>query len=499
MKTDNLDEPGENSHARTRGHKGAAAGSAGINWSDEQGNEVTSADAILIGLTVSEDDEGRAIISAEGGIEIGAVTPDGTIVTISSGADWRGFPGVCWLDDPYAATHFVGDRALLVYRHGTSHLAGGDIKGLILTVATADPWTFTAGSAFTIENVANDLRVDDGVSVIDIGGTDYPVVAAREYNGTNNLSPHILIADDDSATFASSSTWTRYSGPTWDGSTANQTSGRVHKLANGTYLCGVIKNSGGTWSAGVAITSDATLWTSPTFATIAAGYTEVNIEEMPDATLRAHLRNFASDAHYVSTSTDSGATWSAPTSLFTADGFPMFRSLSSGVLLTVYRSDAAAQDTAYRQSANEGVTWTDETILDATGNDNAYATLLQLDNTHVLVIYAIENSGSTSTDSDIYSQVFTDSSVFDVGGQVRVSDTDTTAAYLEDTLVAGTNVTLTKLAAGGNEQLEISVSGLTASDVRDAGRWETIVSGSAPPVAVTNEAADDWLVGWIPG
>lgn len=34
---------------------------------------------------------------------------------------------------------------------------------------------------------------------------------------------------------------------------------------------------------------------------------------------------------------------------------------------------------------------------------------------------------------------------------------------------------------------------------RASGHWETIVSGSAPPVAVTNEAADDWLVGWVDG
>lgn len=37
------------------------------------------------------------------------------------------------------------------------------------------------------------------------------------------------------------------------------------------------------------------------------------------------------------------------------------------------------------------------------------------------------------------------------------------------------------------------------SEIRDAGRWEVVVSGTAPPVATTNEAEDDWVYGWISG
>lgn len=35
-----------------------------------------------------------------------------------------------------------------------------------------------------------------------------------------------------------------------------------------------------------------------------------------------------------------------------------------------------------------------------------------------------------------------------------------------------------------------------ASSVRGAGRWEVVVDGT-PPVAVTNEAEDDWVYGWV--
>lgn len=37
---------------------------------------------------------------------------------------------------------------------------------------------------------------------------------------------------------------------------------------------------------------------------------------------------------------------------------------------------------------------------------------------------------------------------------------------------------------------------LDPDEVRDAGRWEVVVSG-VPAEAVTNEAEDDWLYYWI--
>jgi hypothetical protein len=40
---------------------------------------------------------------------------------------------------------------------------------------------------------------------------------------------------------------------------------------------------------------------------------------------------------------------------------------------------------------------------------------------------------------------------------------------------------------------------VTEEEVRDAGRWEVIVAGTAPPVAVSNPDDDDWLYGWVSG
>jgi hypothetical protein len=44
---------------------------------------------------------------------------------------------------------------------------------------------------------------------------------------------------------------------------------------------------------------------------------------------------------------------------------------------------------------------------------------------------------------------------------------------------------------------EIGVS-IAALQGGGSGHWEVIIDGTAPPVAVTNEAEDDWLYGFLP-
>lgn len=45
----------------------------------------------------------------------------------------------------------------------------------------------------------------------------------------------------------------------------------------------------------------------------------------------------------------------------------------------------------------------------------------------------------------------------------------------------------------------VSAEALTDADIKDVGHWEVVVSGTAPPVATTNEAEDDWVYGWVTG
>lgn len=446
----------------TEGGTSARRAGGNLRIKDATGTDIVVSTLTLSGGVVTEVEDGDGLITISGGVTaVGVVTAGGSPATVSSGTSYRAFPGVCWLDNPTATVHTTGDRFLVVYRDGTGHLTAGNIKGVIATVTNADTWTYTLGSAFTIEDVTNDLRCEDAASVVDISGTgDYRVViAAREYNEatTVTLNPHILISAVAPGSVTSSTSWTRYEGPTWNGTTDNYTASHVRRLANGTYLCPVRKVSAGTNTNGVAIVSDPTDWSSPTFYTIASGYNELDIEEMPDGTLIAHMRDAAQTYHYSSHSTDSGATWSTPTQLYAAGGYPAWRRLTSGIGLAVHRNGVDILDTAWRQTAS-AITdgdWGDETILDTTGTVNQYATILQLDDTHALVIYAVEMS---STDADIYSQVFTDSSVLG-GANLLVSSTDTTSGFLVDKLLASSGITLTQGNTGGAETLTVAANG----------------------------------------
>lgn len=103
MKTDNLNRPGESAVARTRGHVGTRAGSPGQRFLDAEGNEVTAADAKVIGAQVSGEDGELAILTITGAgqqatnnsgvtLEYGDVVvldTDGSIITTATPQDTR--------------------------------------------------------------------------------------------------------------------------------------------------------------------------------------------------------------------------------------------------------------------------------------------------------------------------------------------------------------------------------------------------------------------------
>lgn len=476
MKTVNQ-SPGH-SIAVTRGQVAARRAGGNLRVRDESGTDIVVSTLTFAGSPLTELDDDEAIITFPGAItEVGGVTPDSSPFDVTTGTAYRAFPGSAWLDNPTATEHGVGDRLLIVYRNGTDHLVAGKIVGKIGTVATLTPMTYTLGSEFDIEDVANDLRPQgDCLSVLDIGGGDFRAVAwVCEYNGTVNLLPHLLVCDDSSATMTSSSTWTRYNVTgAFSGHTQDVANGRVHKLANGTFMMAGQHYAGSVHTPCVLSSTDITDWSSPTMVDIvASGYNEVDFEEMPDGTLYAHLRETAQVNTYSSTSTDSGATWSAPTLLFAGGGYPAWRRLNSGVGLTVYRNMSADFHAAWRQTqtASSDTGWGAETILDTTGFDMEYATILQVTNAEVLIFYALQATAGSATEANIFSQVFTDSSIFGTGASA-LDD-------LTDVVIASPQEDDTLRYVGGQW-------------VNDNRRWEAVTDGEDVFVWSGDDLVHEW-------
>ncbi len=318
----------------------------------------------------------------------GSWTPDGSPQGIETGSTYASFPGICRLD---------ADSLLEVDRDGTDHLADGVIKGRIGSLSgTSVTW----GSAFTIHSDSDDVRVDDALEIID----DQVVLAGRLYDGTDNHSPFLLICDDAPASLTSSSTWTEVSIPLTSGTNENLATGHAVKRGDGGYLVPYVQRNTD-FLSGVLLSESLTDWSSMTEVVVGAEsgeYSEICVEVMADGELIALLRSEADGDTYRAVSTDHGLTWTTPVLAHDGYGLPMFRVLPGGTFLTVYRKDDA--DTYWRTSTDEGATWSSETLLDSNGTRNVYATLLVLDSSNALCVYAIENSGS---DADIYSQVFT--------------------------------------------------------------------------------------------
>lgn len=330
----------------------------------------------------------------------GTLTPDGSPVTILDDTKHNAFPGIVWLDST---------RCLLVWRRATGHLTGGEIYGKIGTVSGL---TVSWGSSFLIYTNAEDVRCHDGVAVID----NQVVVVGRLYNGTANHSPFLIIAADAPASFTSGSSWgSPISIPLTAGAVQNLAGGRMHKLGNGTYAV-AYEAYDPTAKAGVLISSSLTNWAAMTVVQIGTPYTELDFESEGGANLRAHVRRESPMNHYYATSSDYGATWTGLTSLYSAWGFPQWMTLTSGMRLAVHRTASSPWETYWRQSADDEATWSAQTLLDGYDvdgavSDSAYATFLQLDATHALCVYSIEDSSDdVGKRAVIRSQVFADSS-----------------------------------------------------------------------------------------
>ena len=450
------------------------------------GTHPASAVTDASGTTVQDHIDDDTIHGGGGvGPVLGTLTPDGVPVAVSTGTH-DAFAGACRLDD---------GRILGVWRRGSTHLAGGVIYGKIGTLAGNRKSVASWGSGFTIYSNAEDVRCEDAVSIVD----GQIVIYARLYNGTANHSPFILICNDAPEDFTSSSTWgSPISVPLTAYSTQNVSQGYIRKLRSGKYMAMFDGISGSNRENGILLSDSLTDWSSMTrtvVGTVANNFSEINIVEIPNGHLRAFLRSETDEMTYTKLSEDGGATWSVASLAYDGYGYPMVRRLLSGLWLTIYRQRPNG-DNCWR-SSEDGITWSAETVLDATGDRSGYATILQLTFDSILTIYARENTAGTT--SDLYSQIFTDSSTA-VTFHADLSDVTPDQHHarrhrVESDADHWTTETDTAkvLAPNGSGGLAFRAELGVPS-----GHYEVVMAGSGVTLEpVTNEAEDDWVYGWV--
>lgn len=338
---------------------------------------------------------------------VGSLTASGSPQTVINDSAHNFGPGLIRLDPGRVLTVYMGD--------GTDHFSDHELCGQIGLLNAARDGVTSWGSRFVIHADADDIRCEDAVSIVD----GRIVAAFRLYDGSANHTPSMIVCDDAPQDFTEASTWgSPITFPAFGGSVQNYTNGYVRRLASGDYLMPAGKQSAGTHTVGLWKWDGGDGLDDPSggaFITVASGandYAEIAVEALNrTGDQLALVRSVAAGSTYKVFSTDHGATWGSPASAHDGYGYPMFRKLLSGLILTVYR-DAPDGDTMWRVSTNDAASFGSETLLDATGTRSGYATLLQVSPHDVMCAYGTEGAGSPAADCDILLQRFTDTSTF---------------------------------------------------------------------------------------
>lgn len=168
--------------------------------------------------------------------------------------------------------------------------------------------------------------------------------------------------------------------------------GPIIQLAAGTLVCPWWGTAGGAVDCGVIFSADnGATWAGNVLigdgSADGLDYSEPNVIEYSAGNLLCSIRETSTEDIYGSVSADSGASWSAPASMFDGKSAARMCLLSNGKIITVYRSAVAAGDPpAYRTSADNGATWSAEQVL-LSGPEETYGGAVELSGDRVGVVY----------------------------------------------------------------------------------------------------------------
>ena len=442
-----------------------------------------------------------------------SLSPSGSPAAVVNDSTYNAFPSVARLNN--------GDL-LMVYRTGSDHAAALD--GVLKAKISTDDGA-TWGTATTVWDPSDDVR-DPAVRVMSTGTIIISTTLADGTTISDNFYAYTIRGTYDGSTLS-------WGTPTLVGSTFG--TGGNHRevggsppieLPIGTILLPIAGRltTDSTSTEKVIVlssTDDGVTYGSEVTVASSAGtfYTEPYIVRLADGTLHMLIRDNGNVLIKRTTSTDDGATWAALATAFAGQAKPAHIQVQSGGLLYVSRKSPNG-DTIYRESPDYGVTWTAETVLDATGTRNLYADIVQLDFYRYGVAYGIENS---SSDADIRWEVFTDDvnldtlrelfertsgGVTDHGALSGLADDDHTQYTKKATLTATGDIyyasgasTPARLAVGATADVLTVAGGVPTWAAPAAGGVGEILISDSPSTPLVfadllqNEAQDDIVYG----
>jgi len=321
----------------------------------------------------------------------GNLATSGSAYAIDTGSGYKAFPSLCT----------IPGGLLLVYRHGTQHISS---DGHIVARKSTDGGA-TWGSPYTVYDPADDAR-DPNVTRLSDGRI---ALTTFRYDGSNAYQVEVLFSSDDGATFGTPVVVDTY----YDGNGITYAYAAVSaplvEVSASLYLVPLyMRNSGGStnWNAFVVSSTDggtsfgnadliatggSKSWTEPWIVPIAASLLcLIRVDNLNDT--------------YQTTSTDDGATWAAASYVWHGDARNATIRTNSGALFTTGRNGGSQGQ--YQTSWNDGSTWATRTNLPSPSTSYQYGAVVHRTPHEVLLIWSQQTS---TTDADLYAQVFQDS------------------------------------------------------------------------------------------
>lgn len=293
----------------------------------------------------------------------------------------------------FGSLALVGDRLITVYRRGPSH---GVATNASLRLRYSDDFGETWSEPQTILSDAS-MDEREGILHLHSNGTLYCFVcksAVPDVDASRVVG--YITSTDDGATWSS---FTALSFTTLE--TRIVIEGSVCELDDGNILIPVY----GKFDSGDSRRSISVIKLNPDGSTSdevlvaqengSLSWGEPNLVKLQNGTILMTIRELQNDlAIYTSTSSDDGATWTAPTSRFSGEGRPAVFQWTSGGVTCMYRSLTGNGPQAFRTSWDNGATWSGETLFDAQDFQGAYAFGREVTTGVAAVVYGVEDNPS---------------------------------------------------------------------------------------------------------